>query len=102
MDLKLYPEIDYSRHIKSYFHMKDLKYFVNEKESSKDNLEIMLRDAIGDKEGLVVLHCDKDVPVEELVNIGSNSVFMRSLTESEVKYTPDFNELKQYNKKKGT
>ena len=29
----------------------------------------MLRDAIGDKEGLVVLHCDKDVPVEELVNI---------------------------------
>jgi len=48
---------------------KDLKYFVNEKESSKNNLEIMLRDAIGDKEGLVVLHCDKDVPVEELVNI---------------------------------
>ena len=48
---------------------KDLKYFVNEKESSKDNLEIMLRDAIGEKEGLVVLHCDKDVPVEELVNI---------------------------------
>ena len=48
---------------------KDLKYFVNEKESSKDNLEILLRDAIGDKEGLVVLHCDKDVPVEELVNI---------------------------------
>ena len=48
---------------------KDLKYFINEKESSKDNLEILLRDAIGDKEGLVVLHCDKDVPVEELVNI---------------------------------
>mgnify|MGYP005687309171 FL=1 len=48
---------------------KDLKYFINDKESSKDNLEIMLRDAIGDKEGLVVLHCDKDVPVEELVNI---------------------------------
>lgn len=48
---------------------KDLKYFINEKESSKDNLEVMLRDAIGDKEGLVVLHCDKDVPVEELVNI---------------------------------
>jgi len=40
--------------------------------------------------------------LEELVNIGSNSVFMRSLTESEVKYTPDFNELKQYNKKNMT
>ncbi len=48
---------------------KDLKYFINDKESSKDNLDILLRDAIGDKEGLVVLHCDKDVPVEELVNI---------------------------------
>ena len=53
---------------------KDLKYFVNEKESSKDNLEIMLRDAIGDKEGLVVLHCDKDVPVEELVNINKEKI----------------------------
>lgn len=40
--------------------------------------------------------------LEELVNIGSNSVFMRSLTESEVKYTPDFNELKRYNKKNMT
>lgn len=40
--------------------------------------------------------------LEELVNIGSNSVFMRSLTESEVKYTPDFNELVQYNKKNMT
>ena len=48
---------------------KDLKYFVNEKETSIDNLEIILRDEIGNKEGLVVLHCDKDVPVEHLVNV---------------------------------
>ena len=46
-----------------------LKYFVNEKETSIDNLEIILRDEIGNKEGLVVLHCDKDVPVEHLVNV---------------------------------
>ena len=33
------------------------------------DIEIHLRDEIGDKEGLVVLHCDKDVPVEHLVNV---------------------------------
>ena len=48
---------------------KDLKYFVNEEETSLSNLEMILRDAIGDDEGLVVLHCDKDVPVENLVNV---------------------------------
>ena len=48
---------------------KDLKYFVNEEETSLANLEMILRDAIGDDEGLVVLRCDKDVPVEHLVNV---------------------------------
>ena len=48
---------------------KDLKYFVNEEETSLANLEMILRDAIGDDKGLVVLHCDKDVPVEHLVNV---------------------------------
>ena len=49
---------------------KDLKYFVNDKEVNISDIEIHLRDEIGDKEGLVVLHCDKDVPVEHLVNVG--------------------------------
>ncbi len=48
---------------------KDLKYFVNDQETSIENLEFILRDAIGEDEGLVVLHCDKDVPVEHLVNV---------------------------------
>ena len=48
---------------------KDLKYFVNDKEVNISDIEIHLRDEIGDKEGLVVLHCDKDVPVEHLVNV---------------------------------
>ena len=48
---------------------KDLKYFVNDKEVNISDIEIYLRDEIGDKEGLVVLHCDKDVPVEHLVNV---------------------------------
>ena len=47
----------------------DLRYFVNENETSIDNLEMVLRNEIGDEEGLVVLHCDKDVPVEHLVNV---------------------------------
>jgi biopolymer transport protein ExbD len=48
---------------------KDLKYFVNDKEVNISDIEIHLRNEIGDKEGLVVLHCDKDVPVEHLVNV---------------------------------
>ena len=48
---------------------KDLKYFVNDKEINISDIEIHLRDEIGDKEGLVVLHCDKNVPVEHLVNV---------------------------------
>ena len=48
---------------------KDLKYFVNDKEVNISDIEIHLRDEIGDEEGLVVLHCDKDVPVEHLVNV---------------------------------
>ena len=48
---------------------KDLKYFVNDKEVNISDIEIHLRNEIGDKEGLVVLHCDKNVPVEHLVNV---------------------------------
>ena len=48
---------------------KDLRYFVNDKEVNISDIEIHLRNEIGDKEGLVVLHCDKSVPVEHLVNV---------------------------------
>ena len=48
---------------------QDLRYFVNDKETTLENLEILLRDELGNKEGLVVLHCDKEVPVEHLVNV---------------------------------
>ena len=48
---------------------KDLRYFVNDKEVNISDIEIHLRNEIGDKEGLVVLHCDKNVPVEHLVNV---------------------------------
>ncbi len=39
----------------------DLRYFVNENETSIDNLEMVLRNEIGDEDGLVVLHCDAKI-----------------------------------------
>lgn len=41
----------------------------------------------------------QDTPLLELVNICSNSVFMRGLREKDVKYTPDYKELLEFNKK---
>ena len=49
----------------------DLKYFVNDKEVSLSRLESTLKSELKDKEGVVVLHCDKSVPVEHLVNVAS-------------------------------
>ncbi len=50
---------------------KDLDYFVNDKKISFNRLEMELRNSFAGKEGLVVLHCDKDVPVDELVKVAS-------------------------------
>lgn len=56
--------------------------------------------------GKVIVIADKSnplfekTPLDEYVNIASNSVFMRSLRFTDgVKYTPDINELIDYNKK---
>jgi hypothetical protein len=38
----------------------------------------------------------------EYVNMTSNSMFMRALSYYDVKFTPDMNELKEYNKKNMT
>jgi biopolymer transport protein ExbD len=48
---------------------KDLKYYVNDKQVSPNQLEGTLRSALEGKEGVVVLHCDKSVPVEHLVKV---------------------------------
>lgn len=50
---------------------KDLKFYVNQKEINERMLEAELRNELFGKEGVVVLHCDKDVPVEKLVNVAS-------------------------------
>jgi biopolymer transport protein ExbD len=49
----------------------DLKYFVNDNEVRLSQLEASLKAELKDEEGVVVLHCDKSVPVEHLVNVAS-------------------------------
>jgi len=49
---------------------KDLRYSVNEKVVSRDEIKNALTLLLEGKKGQVVLHIDKDVPVEYLVEIG--------------------------------
>lgn len=46
-----------------------LKYFVNDKPVSSSRLEMVLRNELYGKQGVVVLHCDKTVPVDALVRV---------------------------------
>ena len=48
---------------------KELGYYVDEQLISKDQLEGILRNSFNGEEGSVVLHCDKTVPVEDLVYV---------------------------------
>lgn len=49
---------------------KDLKYSVNDKIVPREQIKGELTSLLKDKNGQVVLHIDKDVPVEYLVEIG--------------------------------
>lgn len=48
---------------------EDLKYYVNDKQVTINQLESMLRNAFEGREGVVVLHADKTVPVEYVVKV---------------------------------
>lgn len=48
---------------------EDLKYYVDDRLVTIDQLEPILRNALDGKDGVVVLHCDKTVPVEYLVRV---------------------------------
>lgn len=50
---------------------KDLRYYVDDKEVNINQMEAVLRRAFEGKEGVVVLHCDKSVPVDNLVRVAS-------------------------------
>ncbi len=49
---------------------KDLKYSVNDKIVPREQIKTELTSLLKDKKGQVVLHIDKEVPVEYLVEIG--------------------------------
>lgn len=49
---------------------KELKYSVNDKIVPREQIKGELTSLLKDKKGQVVLHIDKDVPVEYLVEIG--------------------------------
>lgn len=49
----------------------DLQYYVDQKKVTLGQLEGVLRSAFSGKEGVVVLHCDKKVPVDNLVQVAS-------------------------------
>ncbi|MBN7816185.1 MULTISPECIES: ExbD/TolR family protein [Algoriphagus] len=49
---------------------KDFKYSVNDKIVARENIKAELTNLLADKKGQVVLHIDKEVPVEYLVEIG--------------------------------
>ncbi|NVK48242.1 MAG: biopolymer transporter ExbD [Cyclobacteriaceae bacterium] len=49
---------------------KDLRYAVNDKVVSREQIKSELTALLKDKKGQVVLHIDKEVPVEYLVEIG--------------------------------
>ncbi|WP_339865160.1 biopolymer transporter ExbD [uncultured Algoriphagus sp.] len=49
---------------------KDLKYSVNDRIVPREQIKDELTSLLKDKNGQVVLHIDKDVPVEYLVEIG--------------------------------
>lgn len=48
---------------------KDLRYYVNDKLVNRANLEMVLRNELAGKEGVVVLHVDKSVPTEHLIEV---------------------------------
>ena len=57
----------------------DLRYFVNDRPSSAATLKSDLAAELqGTEEGVVVLHIDKGVPVENLVNVASAATELKA------------------------
>ncbi len=56
----------------------DLRYYVNAQRVSKDRIEFELAKALQGKEGVVVLHVDRSVPVEHLVSVASIATSLKA------------------------
>ncbi|WP_186757895.1 ExbD/TolR family protein [Echinicola salinicaeni] len=57
---------------------KDLKYSVNDKIISREEIKNELTKLLKGKDGQVVLHIDKEVPVEYLVEIGGIAALLEA------------------------
>ncbi|WP_370087015.1 ExbD/TolR family protein [Ekhidna sp.] len=57
---------------------KNLTYFVNNQRVNRSSLESVLRSNLSGKEGIVVLHCDADVPVERLVEVAGIATSLKA------------------------
>ncbi|MBD8489365.1 biopolymer transporter ExbD [Echinicola sp. CAU 1574] len=57
---------------------KDLKYSVNDKIVSREEIKNELTALLKGKDGQVVLHIDKEVPVEYLVEIGGIAAMLEA------------------------
>jgi len=56
----------------------DNKFYVNDQRVTKDLIEMELAKALQGKEGVVVLHIDKSVPVEYLVDVASIATSLKA------------------------
>ena len=57
---------------------EELEYFVNDEKVEIQNLEMILKNELQGKEGLIVLHCDKNVPVEKLVEVAGIATLLEA------------------------
>ena len=57
---------------------KELNYYVDDQPISKNQLEGILRNSLNGERGAVVLHCDKTVPVEDLVYVASIATMLEA------------------------
>jgi len=56
----------------------DLQYFVNDTRTTLSNLPAVLEQELQGEEGVVVLHVDKSVPVEHLVNVAGVATSLKA------------------------
>jgi biopolymer transport protein ExbD len=57
---------------------KDLRYYVNDQRTNIRRLPDDLAAALNGQEGLVVLHVDKTVPTEHLINVASIATSLKA------------------------
>ena len=57
---------------------KDLRYFVNDQRTNIRRLPDDLQSALKGQEGIVVLHVDKSVPTEHLINVASIATTLKA------------------------